>query len=346
MIALTAVLSIAALRALVFRFRPLGTATVAALALLLGGCASLSAPPPRYIEATAPGAGTFLMPDGARLPYREWLPEGEPWAVVLALHGMNDSRDAWEIPAPALAAAGIATIAPDQRGFGQAPGRGFWPGTEALVGDARHMALLTRARYPRAKLILMGESMGAAVLMCLGAERAPPAVDGYVLVAPAVWGRAEMNVVLRATLWAAAGLVPGLELSGAPVRVRASDNREALIRLSRDPLTIRRTRVDTIKGLVDLMDAALAAAPRFRGRALFLYGGKDELVPDRATAATWRALPGGERRAFYPGGFHLLLRDLDRARPIGDVVAWIGNPSAALPSEAEPAARTWLAEQD
>ena len=61
---------------------------------------------------------SFVMPDGTRLPYREWLPAGPPTAVVLALHGMNDSRDAWEYPGPDFAAGGIAVFAPDQRGFG------------------------------------------------------------------------------------------------------------------------------------------------------------------------------------------------------------------------------------
>ena len=49
----------------------------------------------------------------------------------------------------------------------------------------------------------------------------------------------------------------------------ASDNRQALIRLSRDPLTIHDTRFDTIDGLVDLMDAAAAAAPRYTARRCF-----------------------------------------------------------------------------
>ena len=62
------------------------------------------------------------------------------WAVVLALHGMNDSRDAWEYPAPELAAHGVAVFAPDQRGFGDTAVRGYWPGTQALVDDARAMA--------------------------------------------------------------------------------------------------------------------------------------------------------------------------------------------------------------
>ena len=167
-------------------------------------------------------------------------------------------------------------------------------------------------RYPHTRLILMGESMGAAVLMCLAASADPPPADGYVLVAPAVWGRAEMNVFLRAALWLVANAVPGLTTTGSIAARVASDNREAIRRLSTDPLTIHETRFDTIRGLVDLMDAALAAAPHFHGRALFMYGGKDELIPDRATAATWRALPPGPVRAFYPADYHLLLRDIER----------------------------------
>ena len=287
------------------------------------------------------------MSDGVQLPYRAWMPpSGEPWAVVLALHGMNDSRDAWEIPGPAMADAGIAIIAPDQRGFGATATRGYWPSGPALVADADRMARTLRERYPHAKLILMGESMGAAVLMCLATEPHPPRADGYVLVAPAVWGRAEMNLVLRSALWLASTLAPGMELTETPVKVTASSNRDALIRLSRDPLTLKSTRVDSVKGLVDLMDAALASAPHFNAPALFLYGGRDELVPGRATAATWDALRPGERRAFYPDGYHLLLRDLDRERPIGDVIAWIRDPRGPLPSGADRAAASWLAEQD
>jgi len=320
---------------------------------LLAGCVSELALPGLPDQTPHLADGAFVMADGARLPYRDWQPDGghsgEPWAVVLALHGFNDSRDAWEVPAPALTAAGIAVYAPDQRGFGAAPGRGLWAGTQALVDDAAAMARLLRARHPQARLILMGESMGGAVLMRLATERRAPPVDGYILVAPAVWSRAEMNFFLRGTLWLASNLVPGLKLGSAGVRVTASDNRAALVRLSTDPLTILRTRVDAVKGLVDLMDVAQASAPHFVAPALFLYGGKDELVPDRATAATWRELQadGGTltRIAFYPNGYHLLLRDLDRAAPIGDVIAWIRDPAAPLPSDADGRAQRWLAAQ-
>ena len=319
----------------------------AAFALGLTGCAapggpalSVRRPPPK----PGPIDGAFVMRDGARLPYRRWLPSGPPIGVMLALHGFNDSRDAWEIPAAAFAAAGYAVYAPDQRGFGDAPDRGRWAGTATMTADAAAAAAQVRARHPGVPLALIGESMGGAVLMCLATAPFAPADGRYVLVSPAVWGRAEMNVFLRASLWLGSTLAPGLALSGAPVRVTATDNWAALVRLSRDPLTIHDTRLDTLRGLVDLMDAAQSTAARFSAPGLFLYGGRDELVPKRAMAAAWEALPeaGRARLAYYPDDYHLMLRDQQRAAPTGDVLAWLRSPTAPLPSGADARARRWL----
>ena len=316
--------------------------------LSLSGCMSELAPPGPAIGPPAATSDAFVMPDGVRLPYRVWLPSGpRPLAVVLALHGMNDSEDAWEIPAPYFAADGIAVFSPDQRGFGGTATRGYWAGTQGLVDDARVMARLLQQRYPGVPIYLMGESMGAAVLMVLATEPHAPHVAGYVLVAPAVWGRAEMSPFLRATLWLASHTVPGLELENRGyVKITASDNHEALVRLSQDPRTLHKTRVDATAGLVNLMDVALASAAEFRGRALFLYGGKDDLIPKQATLATWRALPKGDvTLAYYKDHYHLLLRDLERVPVINDVAAWMKDPTAPLPSGADKAAQEWMAEK-
>jgi acylglycerol lipase len=309
----------------------------------MSGCVAQLAPPGPAIMPSEQVSDAFVMPDGARLPYRVWRPAGEVRAVVLALHGFNDSRDAWEVPAPEFTEAGILIYSPDQRGFGEAPGRGLWPGADALAADAAHMAALLRARHAGKRLVMLGESMGAAVLMVTATNQKPD-VDGYVLSAPAVWGRASMNFLMQGSLWLVANLVPGLAVGRGPVRVTPSDNTKALIRLSTDPLTIRTTRFDTLRGLVNLMDEALAAAPRFTAPGLFLYGGHDDLVPKRATAAMWRALPASAIRAYYPHGYHLLPRDLGRAAPNSDMIAYIldGTP----PLQAMQAAQDWLAKQD
>ena len=93
------------------------------------------------------------------------------------------------------------------------------------------------------------------------------------------------------------------------------------------------------------MDRALAAAPRFQAPALFMYGGHDDLVPPRDSRYL-EGVAAGAVRAFYPDGYHLLLRDKDRAVPIGDILAWIFDPEAPLPSGADAAAEAWLKRQN
>lgn len=316
-------------------------AALAACAVAPERHAAMPKPPPTEED------GAFVMADGVRLSYRRWLPaDRPPKAVILALHGFNDSRDAFELSAPAFAAAGIALYAPDQRGFGAAPGRGGWPGSAVLVRDAAHMARLLGSDYPAIPLYLMGESMGGAVLLALAASEDAPAVSGYILAAPAVWGWSEMNSFLSAALWLSAGVAPNWRLSGTTAHITASDNRAALIRLSTDPLTIHETRIGTVRGLVDLMDEAQMASRHVTAPTLVLYGGHDELVPKRAMAAAWRRLllsaPAGLRLAYYPDGYHLLLRDHERAAAIGDILHWMADPAAPLPSGADRAAALWL----
>jgi pimeloyl-ACP methyl ester carboxylesterase len=128
------------------------------------------------------------------------------------------------------------------------------------------------------------------------------------------------------------------------VRIIASDNDEALRALGRNPLTIKSTRFDTLRGLVDLMDLALAAAPRFPAApSLFLYGANDMIIPPTATRRTWERLPPPPvRRARYEKGYHLLLRDLERSIPTADILAWMQWPGARLPSDAEAVATAWM----
>jgi alpha-beta hydrolase superfamily lysophospholipase len=190
----------------------------------------------------------------------------------------------------------------------------------------------------------MGESMGGAVLMDLASRPDPPAVDGWILISPAVWGRQQMGVALSSGLWVVSTVLPGLSVTGGEVQLRviASDNREALLRLASDPLTIRRTRFDTLRGLADLMDSAQAASRHLPSHVLALSGEKDMIVPIDATARAWHDMPSDVRRGLYPSGYHLLLRDKGRMAVIRDILAWLADPSAPLPSGADRWARMWL----
>ncbi len=326
----------------------------AAALLLLIGCAPTidgkaplagigsprAAPDPRPLPRFADTG--FVAADGQTLPLRRWLPEGEARAVILALHGFNDYSNAFDGPGAAWARDGIATWAYDQRGFGGAPERGRWPGRAALAADAATASRVLRRRYPRVPLYLLGESMGGAVAIVAmtGESGAPiPDVDGVILAAPAVWGRSTMGVLPRAALWVGVRLAPGLTLSGRGLDIKPSDNIPMLRALARDPMVIKETRIDTIYGLVDLMDAALAAAPQLRAPLLLMYGAEDEIIPKLPVRRFVGALPedAGDRRtlAWYAHGYHMLLRDLEGPTVAADIANWVLAPGAPLLSGAD-----------
>jgi alpha-beta hydrolase superfamily lysophospholipase len=271
--------------------------------------------------------------DGTKLPLRHWdadVPDqGKPHAVIVALHGMSDYSNAFAMPAKVWAKLGITTLAYDQRGFGAGDRPGIWAGADAMRADLSDAIAAARARYPGVPVFALGESMGAAVVLTALASDSPPAIDGVILVAPAVWSRSDMPLTYRAALFLAAHLLPGMILSNSAashvVTIVPSDNIEMLRALSRDPLFQKNTRADTLFGLVNLMDEARTAPELIKTAPpiLLLYGANDQIIPAKPTQAVIEGLGAKASVKRYEHGYHMLLRDLEGEQVDRDVADWM-----------------------
>lgn len=307
---------------------------------VLAACAPrLQDPGPDPTRSMTPHltADSFATSDGLALPLRRWLPEEEPTAVIVALHGFNDYGNAFADIGAFFADRGIAVLAYDQRGFGAAPEPGIWAGTETLTADFRDFLAAARAAYPGVPVHALGESMGGGVLMAAWAEARYPA-DSVILVAPAVWGRAAMPFYQTAALWLSVYTTPWMRISGRGLQRQPSDNIEMLLALGRDPLVLKETRIDAAWGITNLMDAALAGAKVYDAPSLILYGANDDIIPARATLEMLANLPppaNPRKVAIYDAGFHMLLRDLKAETSWRDILAWLDDPNSELPSGAD-----------
>ena len=330
---------------------PWGTGLILVPLLVLAACSASRLPVGPATGEARLEDGRVITADGAILPLRSWRPDPArgvpPAAVLVALHGFNDYSKAFDAPASWWAERGIVTYAYDQRGFGGTEHRGLWAGSEILVEDLRTVTALVAEEHPGVPVHVLGVSMGGAVALVAMAGESPPAAAGVILSGPAVWSREAMPALQRGLLWLAARTVPWARFSGGGLKIQASDNIAALRDLGRDPAVIKKTRVDAIDGLTDLMTEALEAAPRLTAPALLLYGEKDEIVPRDPSLRLWRDLPDHartrQRAGLYADGWHLLLRDLQADVVRRDIAAWIGDPAAALPSGADGHARAALA---
>ena len=300
--------------------------------LLLAACAPSFGPPVSTGVKPQVADDVLIARDGARLPLRRWDAQGRPRAVIVALHGMSDYSNAFDMPGRFWAQLGITTIAYDQRGFGRNDRAGFWAGAEVMRADLDDALAAARARYPGVPVFALGESMGGAVVLTSLATSKLNA-DGVILVAPAVWSRADMPLSYRAALFLGANLLPNMILPNSAashvVTIVPSDNVPMLRALGRDPLFQTQTRIGTLYGLVNLMDEARTAPGAITASppVLFLYGAKDQIIPAKPTQAVIETLKSKSEIPLtvrhYERGYHMLLRDLDGATVDQGVADWI-----------------------
>jgi pimeloyl-ACP methyl ester carboxylesterase len=225
---------------------------------------------------------------------------GEP---VVLLHGFPQSARCWDAVTPALAAAGLRTVAPDQRGYspGARPtGRAAYRLSE-LVADAAAVVEAALVETGRSRAHVVGHDWGAGVAWALAGCR--PELVGTVtgVSAPpagALTAALRRPRQLRASWYMAAFAVPGLaeRAFAVPPGQRWSP---ALVRLLvRSGQTPARAERDAA-GLAD--PAALTAAlnwyraiplawsehvPRATAPALFVWSdGDTALTRDAAERA-------------------------------------------------------------
>lgn len=278
----------------------------------------------------------FISFDGAELGLTVWEGAEAPDIVIVGLHGMNDYANAFHMAAPYWAQRGVRTYAYDQRGFGRSVGRGDWPDEELMREDLRTAVKLARAAHPEATLAVVGISMGGAVTMsAFGSDNPPQGVDRVVFSGPGLRGWGAIPLSHRVALWTSVRVRPGwVVVPPKFVKIEPSDNADMLQRTWSDPLMIRQNKIEQVHGVVSVMESAHKAAPRLSPEIpmLLTYGAKDIVIPEKGLRRTAKQLPEHVRTAYYPDGYHMLLRDLQAEVVFEDVLAFLRDADTPLPS--------------
>jgi alpha-beta hydrolase superfamily lysophospholipase len=247
-----------------------------------------------------------------------------PRAALLLLHGFGEHTGRHAATLHALAAAGIAAYAYDQRGHGDSPGeRGFVPSFDALVDDVLAMRARVAAAEPGLPLFLMGQSMGG-LLAIRAIQRAPGGVRGAVLCAPALSIGADVPPAARGVLMALAGVLPKLPVASLDITKLARDPAVGAAYVA-DPLVYHgRVPVRSAAEMARAGDAALAAAPQWHTPTL-LFQGTDDAIASADGARRFARDAAGEdfTLRLIDGGYHELLNDPGGDALRAEAARWI-----------------------
>ncbi len=333
-------------RAKYIKIRKINYCCLVILLVDLAGCTPMIHPSGAPVSSCQIVENMFVTSDGVELPLKKWQPvQPEIKAVIIAVHGFNDYSHFFQQPGNYFKHYNTISYAYDQRGFGGSPNRGLWAGVDTYIDDLACFIQLIKNQHPKAPIYLLGESMGGAIIITTMAQTQIQ-VDGIILSAPAVWARQTMPWYQNVLLWTLSHTVPWMTLTGEDLGITPSDNIEMLRAMGRDPLVIKETRVESIYGMVNLMDQALADADLISTNTLLLYGEKDEIIPKEPTFQFLNNLIDNQVKhpmiAFYKNGYHMLLRDLQASVVWRDIDVWINSSSRSLPSEADTRAQQLL----
>ena len=263
--------------------------------------------------------------DGLEMQAREWVPAGPPRGLVVLVHGFDDHGGRYLHVGEALAEAGFVLCSYDARGQGRSGGPWAWVERyDRLLDDLGDFLELATARHPGTPRFLYGHSMGGNEVLNFLLRR-KPRLAGAVATGP--W--LELAVRAPAVQLAAARLAAALPFKLAlPTGMDPAG-------ISHDPAVVAAYVADPcVKGkitprlLVGVLDAgqwALAHAAELEVPLLLLHGDSDQITAHGASRRF--AAAAGPLATFrsWPGGFHELHNEPEKAEVLKVITDWLGE---------------------
>jgi alpha-beta hydrolase superfamily lysophospholipase len=292
---------------------------------------------------------TLVGSDGTEVFCRRWIPSGAARAVVVVVHGASEHSGRYARVAEVLRAEGYAAYALDLCGHGRTagstgPGRIGPRGMHGVVDDVDTLVRRARAELGNCPLVLLGHSMGSAVVQAYVAQHGDM-VDGYVLSGTS--GPTEGTVDFREGLRQAidAGLADEPFDTAGSVGDSSEPGRASYDWLSRDEDEVDKYIADPLCGeayaltygyvaavletIADVMEPDGIRRIPTRMPVLLLAGDAD---PVSDGAAQVRELERRLRDAgldvtarYYAGARHEVLNETNRDEVHADVLAWLAT---------------------
>jgi acylglycerol lipase len=268
--------------------------------------------------------GYFRGVRDANIYYQAWLPDGEPKAALLIVHGLAEHGGRYAHVAGHLVSSGYAVYAPDLIGHGRSEGarayvRRFSDFTHTV---AACLGLLLEEQ-PGRPVFLLGHSLGATISACCFLDHSSGLAGG---VLSGVSVRMPDNVTPATILMAKAlsALVPK-----APVQALEAQW------ISRDPAVVQAYVTDPLvytgricaRTGIELLKAQqriLAEASRVKLPVLMVHGSDDRLCPLDGARPFYEAIASTDKTLqVYDGLYHEVYNEPEQAQVLKNVLDWL-----------------------
>jgi alpha-beta hydrolase superfamily lysophospholipase len=261
---------------------------------------------------------------GVRIVYDTWTPEQPPRGVVVLAHGFGEHARRYDHVAARFGDAGLLTYALDHRGHGRSGGKRVYLRDMAeYTGDFHTLAGIAAAEHPDLPRIVLGHSMGGAVVFAYGTDH-PGDYTAMVLSGPAVAAQEGQPAVKIAAAKVLGRIAPGLPVENLPADAVSRDP-QVVAAYEADPL-VHHGRLPTGIGraLIELGESMPRRAGALTAPLLVVHGEADRLVGVGGSRHLVECVGSSDvHLKVYPGLYHEVFNEPEKETVLADVTSWI-----------------------
>lgn len=268
--------------------------------------------------------GSFIADDGWGIYWQSWLPDGDPRAVVMLIHGLAEHSGRYQYLAERLVAAGYGVYALDHRGHGRSGGkRVYVKSYDELLTDLATFRALIENRHPDRPLVVLGHSMGGNLAVGHALD-SPAGIAGLAVSGPALRVGDSIPSAQLKVLSVIGRVAPGVR----PQSLSADA-------VSRDPAVVQAYRDDPLvytgkvtAGLLAALIGSMATFPDRYGTLTMPiwigHGTEDRLTEiDGSRELEDKAIAAKVTAHYYDGLYHEIFNEPERDQVIDDLITWL-----------------------
>jgi len=271
--------------------------------------------------------GFFSGKDNLRLYWESQLPDGEPKAHVILVHGYQDHVGRSKGPLQALGQAGFATHAYDFRGHGKSDGRrGHADQFSDFVDDLDLFVQRVKKNAGGRKVFLLTHSHGGLTAVHWLHRTGGAGIAGVVFSAPYLrlaFAPPRLKV-LGARLMGTA--IPWLPIKSELTSEVLSRDVAVQQAADADPLYNKTVTPRWFLEANRAQQQALAFGPSIEMPVLMFFGSDDRVADSKAARQLFEALGSRDKKLKeYPGMRHEPMNEIGKEEVFGDLVNWISS---------------------
>jgi acylglycerol lipase len=272
---------------------------------------------------------SFKTSDGLTLYTEYSLPQGDPKAVVLLVHGYAEHCGRYGHVIQRLVDAGYAVYTLDHRGHGKSEGtRAYIDTMDQFIDDLKlyfDRVKAAQAAFAKpTKRFVLGHSMGALLGLAF-TERYQSEIDGLVISGAPVNADANVSPIMIALGNLLTRVAPKLPLLPMDKPGILCSDPEVENAFGADPLNY--TAPMRVRLGVELNRMARGVRDRLtdlRLPILILHGGDDIMVNPSGSQLTYDSVKSADKTLkFYPGMRHEIMNEIGKESVLNEIVAWL-----------------------